>query len=343
MEALQKNEEEQHLPVIMELAERFRVDPKRFWATVKTVAPAEANATDILAFLIVANEYKLNPLTREIWLLKNKHGKILPVVSVDGWINLAKNHPHYGGMCMIVGVEDKDEYVETTMWDKRFPDKPITVREYMSECNRASEDNYNPWNKWPKRMLRHKSLIQCARYAFGFSGIYDPDEANRITHDEVEYEVIDEKSEEAKRLAAKLGEATGKFAGQKIAEGIDSTPLPEYDGPEGAIIVDFEGEEETLTETPPTSTELKENSRVGVCPMCGQKKALTEHSVCGTCEPKLLKMSGEIPEEQFCPDCGEGFGNRKKYKFGDDEVCFRCLQKRKSADRELKKSKGELL
>jgi hypothetical protein len=29
-------------------------------------------------------------------------------------------------------------------------------------------------------MLRHKSYIQCARVCFGFSGIYDPDEAERI-------------------------------------------------------------------------------------------------------------------------------------------------------------------
>ncbi|MCL6229905.1 recombinase RecT [Bartonella bilalgolemii] len=29
-------------------------------------------------------------------------------------------------------------------------------------------------------MLRHKAVIQCARYAFGFSGIYDEDEAERI-------------------------------------------------------------------------------------------------------------------------------------------------------------------
>jgi len=29
-------------------------------------------------------------------------------------------------------------------------------------------------------MLRHKALIQCSRIAFGFSGIYDEDEANRI-------------------------------------------------------------------------------------------------------------------------------------------------------------------
>ncbi|ENC7540331.1 phage recombination protein Bet, partial [Salmonella enterica subsp. enterica serovar Brandenburg] len=30
------------------------------------------------------------------------------------------------------------------------------------------------------RMLRHKAMIQCARLAFGFAGIYDKDEAERI-------------------------------------------------------------------------------------------------------------------------------------------------------------------
>ncbi len=29
-------------------------------------------------------------------------------------------------------------------------------------------------------MLRHKATIQAARYAFGLSGIYDPDEGERI-------------------------------------------------------------------------------------------------------------------------------------------------------------------
>jgi hypothetical protein len=33
----------------------------------------------------------------------------------------------------------------------------------------------------PKRMLRHKALIQCARVAFGFSGIFDEDEARDIS------------------------------------------------------------------------------------------------------------------------------------------------------------------
>src|SRR6185437_8589215 len=53
---------------------------------------------------------------------------------------------------------------------------PTTVTEYMSECKRTSP----AWQSHPKRMLRHKALIQCARLAFGFVGIFDQDEAERI-------------------------------------------------------------------------------------------------------------------------------------------------------------------
>ena len=53
---------------------------------------------------------------------------------------------------------------------------PITVTEYMAECRRDTDT----WRKWPARMLRHKAAIQAARYAFGFSGIYEEDEISRI-------------------------------------------------------------------------------------------------------------------------------------------------------------------
>ena len=51
----------------------------------------------------------------------------------------------------------------------------------MGECKRGTQ----PWQSHPKRMLRHKAMIQCARLAFGFSGIYDEDEAQRIVERDV--------------------------------------------------------------------------------------------------------------------------------------------------------------
>jgi hypothetical protein len=52
------------------------------------------------------------------------------------------------------------------------------VTEYFAECFMPKSD---VWLKYPSRMLRHKALIQAARYAFGYSGIVDPDEAARFT------------------------------------------------------------------------------------------------------------------------------------------------------------------
>jgi hypothetical protein len=42
-------------------------------------------------------------------------------------------------------------------------------------------------------MLRHKAMIQCARIAFGFGGIFDPDEAERIVERDItaESEVVE--------------------------------------------------------------------------------------------------------------------------------------------------------
>jgi recombination protein RecT len=55
-------------------------------------------------------------------------------------------------------------------------------------------------------MLRHKAMIQCARLAFGFGGIYDSDEAERIV--------------EATTIDASTGEVTPKAAPARAEKSI---------------------------------------------------------------------------------------------------------------------------
>ena len=62
--------------------------------------------------------------------------------------------------------------------------KPVVVREYLDEVMRSTS-YVTPWDTHPKRMHRHKAEIQCARIAFGFAGIYDEDEAERIIEKDV--------------------------------------------------------------------------------------------------------------------------------------------------------------
>jgi hypothetical protein len=68
-------------------------------------------------------------------------------------------------------------WIECTIW-RKDRGKPVTIREYLDECLRDT----GPWKSHPRRMLRHKAIIQCARVAFGFGGAYDPDEGERIAN-----------------------------------------------------------------------------------------------------------------------------------------------------------------
>jgi phage recombination protein Bet len=154
------------------MATRFGMMPDAFEQVLRaTVVPKECTREQFAAFLLVAKEYNLNPLTREIFAIPGRNGGIQSVVSVDGWINLINSHPQLDG----IEFEDADAAITCRIWRKDRA-KPCTVTEYLAECDRGTE----PWRKWPRRMLRHKALIQCARYAFGFAGIVDPDEAERI-------------------------------------------------------------------------------------------------------------------------------------------------------------------
>jgi phage recombination protein Bet len=163
--------------VTFDMADRFKMEPAAFEATMRaTVFPANGSREQFAAFLLVAREYDLNPITKEIFAFPAKGGGIVPVVSVDGWLKLINSHPQFDGMELVDSHDDKGELLSTqcSLW-RKDRSRPTVVTEYLSECVRPTE----PW-KMKHRMLRHKALIQAARYAFGFAGIYDQDEGERI-------------------------------------------------------------------------------------------------------------------------------------------------------------------
>jgi len=154
------------------MASRFNVDPRKLHDTLKATVFKSASDEELLALVVVANEYGLNPLTKEIYAFPAKGGGIVPVVSVDGWNNLANSHPQMDGMEFEFGHGEKGELISCTcIIYRKDRSKPIKVTEYLSECKRQTD----PW-KMEHRMLRHKALIQCSRVAFGFSGVVDEDE-----------------------------------------------------------------------------------------------------------------------------------------------------------------------
>ena len=151
---------------------RLSVDPIKLMATLKATVFKNATDDELLALVVVANEYRLNPLTKEIYAFPAKGGGIVPVVSIDGWVSMVNDHPAMDGMEFEEHYDDgKLSAITCKLW-RKDRSRPIQVTEHLSECKR----NTDPW-KMEHRMLRHKALMQCARYAFGFSGVTDEDEA----------------------------------------------------------------------------------------------------------------------------------------------------------------------
>lgn len=152
---------------------------------------------ELVTFLSIANEYRLNPLTKEIYAFNNR-GAIQPIVSIDGWLKIINGHPQFDGMEFSDSVSDGHLQAVTCRIYRKDRQRPTEVTEYMNECAGTSE----PWKKWPARMLRHKATIQAARYAFGLSGIIDEDEAERYRQTDLRTER--EINPQTTSLAAKL-------------------------------------------------------------------------------------------------------------------------------------------
>jgi len=156
------------------MASRLGCESGKLLSTLKaTCFKGDVTNEQMMALTIVANQYQLNPFTRELYAFPDKNGGIVPVVGVDGWARIINEHPQFDGMEFGMSPDGSECTCRIYRKDRSHA---IEVTEYLAECRR----NTDPWRTSPRRMLRHKAMIQCARYAFGFAGIYDPDEAERI-------------------------------------------------------------------------------------------------------------------------------------------------------------------
>jgi phage recombination protein Bet len=164
--------------VLVRMAQRFGVDPEKMMVTLKATAfKGDVTNEQMMALAVVADQYGLNPWTKEIYAFPDRGG-IVPVVGVDGWSRIINTNPQFDGMDFVDGElngKSVPVWIECRM-HRKDRSHPVCVKEYFEEVYRDTA----PWKSHPRRMLRHKAMIQCARIAFGFVGIYDEDEAERI-------------------------------------------------------------------------------------------------------------------------------------------------------------------
>lgn len=165
--------------LLAEFAGSFALSEQQMKATlIRTVFPGNQQVSDeqFVQFIAVAKQYGLNPFVKEIYAFPAKGGGIQPIVSIDGWLTMINRHPQMDGLETTDAIENGKLVSVTAKIYIKGRSHPVSVTEYMAECQRGTDT----WRQWPARMLRHKAVIQCARYAFGFSGIMDEDEYDRM-------------------------------------------------------------------------------------------------------------------------------------------------------------------
>lgn len=172
--------------LIARLAGRFGVEPNRLLKCLTTQVFKQADGRqpsneELMVLLLVCENFGLNPFNREIYAFRGKSGDIVPVVSLDGWAKIVRSQKDFNGVTFAFSnntvkvpgcAQELPEFVECAMRLKGV-DEPIVIQEFMVEC---FNDKSPVWKKWPRRMLRTRAFIQCARLAFSLTGLYDEGE-----------------------------------------------------------------------------------------------------------------------------------------------------------------------
>jgi phage recombination protein Bet len=265
------------MPLIQGLATTHGIDPERYVKTIMKTAfkgDKEPTAEEFAAFMMVAQKYDLDPFMNQIYAFPSKGG-IIPFLGIDGWIDMINREKKHRGLEVAEEEDAEGKPVKTTV--KIFVegyDQPVTISERFSECYR----NTSTWNSHPFRMLRHKAIIQGGRVAYGFGGLYDQDEAERILIARGEGDTIDVTPPSAD-------------AGQIAPMPLDAGKVIE---PESDVVIDEPTAEEPQGESPPDrEAETPETTEK---PAEGSQGAAEGDS--GASPQENLTLEGEPTEEE---------------------------------------------
>jgi RecT family protein len=222
--------------LVAQFAGRYNIEPEKMLETLKATAfrqkgkqgqpPAVITNEQMMALLVIAQEYGLNPFTREIYAFPSEGG-IVPIIGFDGWVRLVNKRPELEYMEIRIapdGTDPQEAWAECEI-KRSDRQRPTIIREYVKECWRDTD----PWKDMPRRMIRHKAIIQCARVAFGYAGVYDPDEGERVYANAVDVTPRD--------ASGKPITAEPQRKSQRQAAAPDPSPPPAADAPPAAEAV----------------------------------------------------------------------------------------------------------
>jgi phage recombination protein Bet len=141
-------------------------------ALIKAKFAPDATNTEFELFLYMAKKYNLDPLIRQIWLVKFGNSPAQIYAGRDGYLQIAHRSGHFNGMKSWCEYdEDKPVKGHCIVWrnDMEHPfETEVLVREYST--------GKNLWASKPSVMIVKVAESMCLRKAFSVSGIYSPEE-----------------------------------------------------------------------------------------------------------------------------------------------------------------------
>ncbi|WP_343358231.1 recombinase RecT [Bartonella schoenbuchensis] len=245
--------------IVATVAQKYGLSEQEFCKKIiKNCINFNISKEDFEDFIYLADRYRLNPLDKEIYVIPKRGGGISVMTSIEGWLNIIRSRPNFNGMKLKKERDNEGKVIayECAIYLKNIK-YPIEISEEMEECKRDTEH----WRKYPIRMLRHKAITQCARYAFGLPNIYNEYEADCIDEafiSEVNHNPQNERvSDEVLAQIRELMEQT-KTEEKKVLSFAKVASLTEMSHETGQIILEglkerqrFQMEEEQQTLSSP--------------------------------------------------------------------------------------------
>ena len=182
------------------------------WTTTKGTPPlSNQELTNGLALIA---RYELDPFAREIYVTRDKRGRLITIIGIDGWIRILDRTDHYDGFEQLFGYDQSGnvDWVETRIYSKHRR-HPAVYRAFAREYKKLG--GYVA-DLIPDHMLRLFSLRHAAR-------LFVPLGGNVLTEEEARW--MQQAAAETVEDAAPPANLDN-LADQLTSEQIDTAPAP---------------------------------------------------------------------------------------------------------------------
>lgn len=162
---------------------------------IKTTVAKGATQEELMLFLYTAKKTGLDPLTRQLYFIKDNRGRVIMQTSIDGFRVVAQRSGKYAGQDEPVFTLDAQGNIEKCsvtvyQFGKNGERYPTTAVAYFSEYAKPGNGFASMWDKMPHTMISKVAESLALRKAFpqDLSGLYTAEEMDQATPTPIQVE-----------------------------------------------------------------------------------------------------------------------------------------------------------